>query len=293
MRPQPNEGERNRHVPKTYKTILSGGFAGMISKTCTAPLERVQLLNQTGATHDTIIGTLRHIIRTESWSGLWRGNFANCVRVFPHKSILFTVNEKLRKQFTSPSSSFLTGAISGLIATGITYPVDVVRAFLAGTFDKRRNSMVGVARNIIQTNGFIGLYTGFGVTIVGAVPYEAVRIGVYSVLRRKIPTINTKYGLEPAPLGKLCVGAIAGACAGITTYPTDTTRRMIQVQSAEGMSIYNGVLDCIYTNYKQGGIKRFYCGLSAKLVRVIPDAAILFLAYESLKDFFEDIYWTK
>ena len=40
--------QNKRHVPKTYKTILSGGFAGMISKTCTAPLERVQMLNQTG-----------------------------------------------------------------------------------------------------------------------------------------------------------------------------------------------------------------------------------------------------
>lgn len=44
-----NSKEKNkRHIPKTYKTILSGGFAGMISKTCTAPLERVQMLNQTG-----------------------------------------------------------------------------------------------------------------------------------------------------------------------------------------------------------------------------------------------------
>ena len=42
-----NDNNR-RQIPKTYKTILSGGFAGMISKTCTAPLERVQMLNQTG-----------------------------------------------------------------------------------------------------------------------------------------------------------------------------------------------------------------------------------------------------
>ena len=34
--------------PKTYKTVLSGGFAGMISKTCTAPLERIQMCLQTG-----------------------------------------------------------------------------------------------------------------------------------------------------------------------------------------------------------------------------------------------------
>ena len=43
-----SSSDKRHKIPKTYKTILSGGFAGMISKTCTAPLERVQMLNQTG-----------------------------------------------------------------------------------------------------------------------------------------------------------------------------------------------------------------------------------------------------
>eukprot|EP01084_Bolivina_argentea_P282603 483773_1 len=282
--------QKRSQVPKTYKTILSGGIAGIISKSCTAPLERVQMLNQTGATHDTIVGTLRQVIRNDGILGLWRGNFANCVRVFPHKSILFTINEKLQ---TYNLSSFITGACAGLLATGATYPVDVIRARLAGTFDKHVNSILGVAKDIIKKGGLTGLYKGFTVTCVGAVPYEAVRIGVYGSVRRKIPKITTKYGDEPHPFGKLCAGALAGACAGISTYPTDTTRRMLQVQSAEGFPMYNNVFECIKVNYKQGGIKRFYFGLSAKLARVIPDAAILFLAYESLKDFFEDVYVKK
>eukprot|EP01084_Bolivina_argentea_P084975 153621_1 len=118
-----------KHVPKTYKTILSGGIAGMISKCCTAPLERIQMLNQTGATHDTIIGTFRRILRDDGVRGLWRGNLANCVRVFPHKSILFAVNESLRQRISIKSStiSFATGALSGLLATGATYPIDVIR----------------------------------------------------------------------------------------------------------------------------------------------------------------------
>eukprot|EP00484_Ammonia_sp_Unknown_P000232 CAMPEP_0197023128 /NCGR_PEP_ID=MMETSP1384-20130603/3919_1 /TAXON_ID=29189 /ORGANISM="Ammonia sp." /LENGTH=303 /DNA_ID=CAMNT_0042451303 /DNA_START=53 /DNA_END=964 /DNA_ORIENTATION=- len=284
---------QRRKVPKTYKTIISGGVAGMFSKTCTAPLERIQILNQTGATHDTISGTFHRILRNDGVRGLWRGNFANCVRVFPHKSILFAVNESLQKHFTSSSSSFATGAFSGLVATGATYPIDVIRAYLAGTFDKRTNSMLGVARNIIKKDGVLGLYTGFAVTCVGAVPYEAARIGVYGVLRPRIPTVSTKYGDEPHPFGKLCIGAIAGAAAGISTYPTDTIRRMLQVQSAEGMPMYNGVLQCIVVNFRQGGIARFYHGLSAKLARVVPDAAILFVAYEGLKDFFEDVYYPK
>ena len=68
------------------------------------------------------------------------------------------MNESLQStlKHLSSSSSFVTGAFSGLIATGATYPIDVVRAYLAGTFDKRTNSMIGVAKNIIKHDGMKG-----------------------------------------------------------------------------------------------------------------------------------------
>ena len=98
---------------KTWSTILSGGFAGMVSKTCTAPLERVQILSQTGATHDGILQTLHKLNADGGAKSLWRGNVANCVRVFPHKSILFSCNDFLKHMFPSNSSwaSFATGFV--------------------------------------------------------------------------------------------------------------------------------------------------------------------------------------
>ena len=283
-------------VPKTYKTILSGGIAGVVAKTCTAPLERIQMLNQTGATHDTIPGTFKRILQNGGIRSLWRGNFVNCCRVFPHKSILFGLNDKLQQYLPSNSSSFtafITGGIAGVTATGIIYPITVIRAHLSGTFDTKTNSIYGIAKKIFVGEGIKGLYKGFLVTSFGTIPHEATRIGVYNVLRGYLPTVYTKYGPQPHPIGKLCIGAVAGASAAVATYPTDTLRRMLQVQSAEGMKVYNGVWDCIRVNYKEGGVRRFYYGLSAKLLRIVPDSAILFLTYETLKDFFEDIYIQK
>ena len=235
-----------RPVSKSIATVLSGGFAGTVAKTCTAPLTRVQMLSQTGAMQKSIFGTIMTVVNQKGLTNLWRGCLADCIRVFPHKSILFTVNDLLRYQMTklaqnssntrvakimsSSGMYFVTGAIAGVVATVGTYPVDLVRCYLAGTIEnKGKQTVLTISKNIYANSGIFGFYTGLGVTIAGSVPYEGIRIGVYNVLREHVPKIETNYGNEPHPIGKLVVGATAGAAAGIATYPSDTLRRMMQV----------------------------------------------------------------
>jgi len=260
--------------------VLSGGVAGMIAKTATAPLERIQMLNQTGAASDSIRGTFRRILSDGGGvRGLWRGNLVNCCRVFPHKAILFSVNDYLQKR-GPVRSTFVTGAVSGCVATAAIYPIVVVRAHLSGTFDARTNSAVRVFQNVLRSEGPIGLYRGFAVSMMGTFPFEGIRMGVYALLRRHLPSVDTQFGPQPHPVLKMGAGATAGATAAFATYPTDTVRRMLQVQCAEGMVRYDGLFQCITSNYEQGGIRRFFHGLSAKMVRVVPDAAILFVSFE-------------
>ena len=177
-------------------------------------------------------------------------------------------------------------AVSGCMATAAIYPIVVVRAHLSGTFS-RTNSAVRVLRNVVRSEGLLGLYRGFAVTLMATFPFEGIRMGVYALLRGHLTSMETPNGAQPHPIGKMCAGATAGAAAAFATYPTDTVRRMLQVQSAEGMVRYDGLFQCIAHNYRQGGVQRFYHGLTAKMVRVIPDAAILFVSFEFIKDLIE------
>ena len=120
MAPSRTKTGRDSSLPppppsRAYTAMLSnkmaGGIAGMMAKTFTAPLERIQILNQTGAATDTMYGTFRRILSDGGLRGLWRGNLVNCCRVFPHKAILFSANDYLQRK-APIKSTFLTGFVS-------------------------------------------------------------------------------------------------------------------------------------------------------------------------------------
>jgi len=89
-------------------------------------------------------------------------------------------------------------------------------------------------------------------------------------------------------VAKLTCGALAGIAGGAIMYPNDTVRRRMQVAGAmrgsEGDRVFTGPLDCARDTYRRGGVRRFYRGIGPYLVRMVPNAAIQFAVYESLRD---------
>ncbi len=50
--------------------------------------------------------------------------------------------------------------------------------------------------------------------------------------------------------------------------------------------LYTGLLDCIGKTYRSEGVRGFYLGCTANVVRMIPTGAIQHSAYSFLKDAF-------
>jgi len=59
--------------------FLTGGFAGIVSRTATAPIELFKLQRQNNYLKEN---TIRHVIKNEGIRHLWKGNMTNCIRVF-------------------------------------------------------------------------------------------------------------------------------------------------------------------------------------------------------------------
>ena len=113
----------------------------MIAKTATAPLERLKMLAQTGeGGGSSPFGIFTRIVKTEGVAGLFAGNGANLLRVFPAKGIVFASNDYYKTLLvtqtamssSTPQISFAAGGLSGMTASAVTYPLDLVRGRISG-----------------------------------------------------------------------------------------------------------------------------------------------------------------
>eukprot|EP00578_Thalassiosira_sp_NH16_P024085 CAMPEP_0181097458 /NCGR_PEP_ID=MMETSP1071-20121207/11579_1 /TAXON_ID=35127 /ORGANISM="Thalassiosira sp., Strain NH16" /LENGTH=294 /DNA_ID=CAMNT_0023179939 /DNA_START=362 /DNA_END=1246 /DNA_ORIENTATION=+ len=289
----------------------------MIAKTVTNPLDRIRMLSQTGE-HGAASGAkltpfqlYRSIIKNEGVLGLWAGNGANLLRVFPSKSIVFSSNDFYRgclgqwywgstevyseKSYQLPwSLSFMAGGLSGMSASAATYPLDLARGRITGKLagpggKKHYKGIINTVLVTAREEGPRALYKGVTPTLLGAMPYEGIKFGTVGILERVFPKNkdNTEGGsIANNVTRKLMFGGAGGATAGVLTYPNDTVRRLLQLQGSKGTTDhYSGYWDCVRKTYAKFGLERFYRGAFINIIRMAPNTAIQFGSYELLKQY--------
>uniref|UniRef100_A0A8C4R1Z7 Solute carrier family 25 member 16 n=1 Tax=Eptatretus burgeri TaxID=7764 RepID=A0A8C4R1Z7_EPTBU len=289
------------------RNFVAGGVAGCCAKCTIAPLDRVKILLQAQNRHYRHLGvfsTLVEVPRKEGFLGLYKGNGAMMLRIFPYGAIQFTSFEKYRKflnvqmGFTSSAHRLLAGSMAGITAVLCTYPLDMVRARLAFQVkgDHVYEGILHAFRVIYrQEGGFKGFYHGLTPTVIGMTPYAGVSFFTFGSLK--------SFGLSYAPglLGKpsgdnpnvlvlktpinLMCGGIAGAFAQTISYPLDVARRRMQLSTLlPNSENFVSLWQTLQTVYRQDGVKRgLYRGLTLNYIRCIPSQAVAFTVYEIMR----------
>jgi solute carrier family 25 (adenine nucleotide translocator) protein 4/5/6/31 len=278
-----------------------GGFSGAVAKTLTAPIERIKLVIQTQDANPKIrsgevprytgiVDCGSRIMKEQGVKRFWDGNFTNCIRYFPTQAFNLAFKDSIKKMFPkySPKTEFVQFfatnlASGGLAAAGslcIVYPLDYSRTRLASDVGSGKKTFSGLwdcmSKTAAGPGGAMALYTGFGVSVIGIVGYRGLQLG----------TFDTITGINPWKKDKGLMGAVttfAAAQTAITfgagaTYPFDTVRRRLQMQSEKPVEehIYKGTMDCFKKIAAEEGLaKGLYKGFVANIVRSVGGALVL------------------
>lgn len=269
-----------------------------------APLERLKILLQvqdyikkggpeTGASpakYRTMWQSLRQIHMEEGVHGYFKGNGANCIRVFPYVAIQFATFEKIKvliSDNTNPLSSLqklIGGAVAGVVSVCVTYPLDAARARLTvqgGLAETRHTGLFNVLSTVLRVEGLRGMYRGVLPTIWGIAPYAGLNFTVYDTLRTSVPRDAKN---EPDAMYLLACGALAGTCGQTAAYPLDVLRRRFQLSTLrEGATEYTSTLGGLRTIIRNEGVRGLYRGLVPNFIKVIPSVAIMFTSNDLMQ----------
>ncbi|XP_003692428.1 graves disease carrier protein homolog [Apis florea] len=290
------------------KSLIAGGVAGMCSKTTVAPLDRIKILLQAHNKyykHLGVLSGLKEVIQRERFFALYKGNFAQMIRIFPYAATQFTTFELYKKYLGglfgkhTHIDKFLAGSAAGVTAVTLTYPLDIIRARLAFQV-AGEHIYIGIVHagiTIFKNEGGIrALYRGFWPTIFGMIPYAGFSFYSFEKLKYFCMKYASNYfcencdrntgGLVLTIPARLLCGGIAGAVAQSFSYPLDVTRRHMQLGMMHHANhkYSSSMLQTIKMIYKENGIiKGLYRGMSINYLRAIPMVSVSFTTYEIMK----------
>jgi len=286
------------------KDFVAGGISAAISKTTVAPIERVKLLLQVQHVSKQItkenqykgmIDCFVRIPKEQGFLSFWRGNMANVIRYFPTQALNFAFKDKYKTVFLGGvdkhtqfwryfMGNLASGGAAGATSLCFVYPLDFARTRLAadvgkGNAEREFSGLANCLAKIFKSDGLGGLYRGFGVSVQGIIIYRAAYFGFFDTAKGMLPDPkNTPLVISWA------IAQTVTTIAGIVSYPFDTVRRRMMMQSGRADKMYKNTIDCWGKIYKSEGGKAFFKGAFSNVLRGTGGAFVLVL-YDEIKAF--------
>ncbi|GLB41508.1 putative mitochondrial carrier (TC 2.A.29) family protein [Lyophyllum shimeji] len=307
---------------KSWQHFVAGGLGGMCGAIVTSPFDVVKTRLQSslfrhktasmglvGNGGSVVVGVprsgllynfvetghiLRDIYREESPRALFKGLGPTLVGVIPARSINFYTygngKQIIANHFNNGEENtyvhLTAAAVAGIVTGTATNPIWVVktRLQLSASHDASSQRVIGnswnTIRDIMKHEGIRGFYKGLSASYLG-VTEGTIQWVLYERLKRITAATEGKGGIQEW-LGMLGSAGTAKCVASLITYPHEVIRTRLRQPSVNGVVKYTGLVQTLRLVIAEEGARSLYGGLSAHLMRVVPNAAVMYSIYEGI-----------
>ncbi|GAB4849931.1 hypothetical protein Ancab_029231 [Ancistrocladus abbreviatus] len=188
---------------------------------------------------------------------------------------------------------FLSGAMAGAMTKAILAPLETIRTrMVVGVGSK---NIVGSFIEVIEQQGWQGLWAGNTINMLRIVPTQAIELGTFECVKRAMTSAQEKWNQAEHP--RLQVGhvtlhfslswispvALAGAAAGVVStlvcHPLEVVKDRLTVRPED----YPSLTVAVSKIYNDGGVGALYAGISPTLIGMLPYSTSYYFMYETLK----------
>lgn len=276
-----------------WKQLVAGGGAGVVSRTATAPLDRLKVLLQVQASSTNRIGIgsgFAMMVKEGGIKSLWRGNGANVVKIAPESAIKFFAYEKAKKLLGADEKQLgvrerlMAGSMAGVASQTSIYPLEVLKTRLALRKTGQYRGLVHAAYVIFTTEGIRSFYRGLFPSLLGIIPYAGIDLAIYETLKNFYLNYHKNESADPGVFVLLACGTASSTCGQLASYPLSLVRTKLQAQARSRTSGRGDNMVSVFKNIlKEDGPRGLYRGLAPNFMKVAPAVSISYVVYEHLR----------
>jgi solute carrier family 25 (mitochondrial phosphate transporter), member 23/24/25/41 len=205
----PLSDPEGRAKTESWVLLSSGAVAGMLSRTLTAPMDRLKTLVQASSsaaekrvsvTCDSsasirangILQGVRAILNDGGVRAFWRGNGVNVIKVAPETASRFWAYERVKQLICldpdniSVFERFASGATAGVFAQAVIYPLEIAKTRFCLSPTGHYRGLSHCLTSIVRNEGPTRLYRGLVASLLGIVPYSGTDLTVFSMLKVRL-----------------------------------------------------------------------------------------------------------
>jgi len=243
------------------------------------------------------------IYKKEGVYGFFKGNLTGCIRFVAAGAVQVLLYMALKKiaprseGTTLPSNTtlFVCASLSGIAASLIVYPMEVIKTrLIMDSHHVKYSSAIDCLNMIVKNEGWQSLWNGCLPYILGNLVSEEIldRVWLSNLKLDQVIITNSGALLGTTPLQSFLTSCLAAAAAQAVYYPFDTIVKMVQSSGSTAPEDkkpdveFIDSLDAAVQTANKHGPMTFYRGFAVNLLRVVPGVLVAFLTYEISKRFF-------
>lgn len=291
--------------------VISGLLAGFSTTIVTHPLDvikiRLQLSRDTPkTTHplESIISVIKKINqdakvayklnhKPKAFNYLiqyYRGITPNLIGNISAWGIYFALYAEFKSKVKTNNTTmnyFASSVLAGLSTSIITNPLWVLKTRILGSSRNESNAYRSVTdgiRQMLEKEGITSFWKGT-IPSLFLVVQASLQITIYDHI--KVYLLSPHHRSESIGATShlstwqyLYSSASSKIISMLILYPTQVVRSRLQYSQDSSLSIVSIVKELYY---KEGGLKGFYKGIGANILRVLPATCVTFIAYENVK----------
>lgn len=192
-----------------------------------------------------------------------------------------SVRAQAQHAATDATRRLLCGGAAGMIAKTVTNPLERIKILSqtgggSNTSSQRPHSVIGLYRDILRTEGILGLWAGNGANMIRVIPAKAI---VFSTNDLYLSVLRRLLGQDAhATTIAFLAGGMSGFSASAMTYPLDFARGRMSGKLAgpDGHKVYKGILQTCRVTIQDEGLWALWKGVTPTMLGAVPYEGIKF-----------------